>query len=205
MEGGAETRLNYELPAPQIWHFHSTKRFGNWGVGRCSGHGFGEIVQFLQTQTRGFSLSILIGAAAQARRFPSGRRGRAAHRARREPFGRGWNRAKVLGRLGQVDPAGPPPSGNTQAPHLPRPESRRGAEPGHAQGAPKIWDVEDAALARPAARGTREPSRACSRRPRPAPPPPLSRPLPRLPPPRRAPPSWAPGGARPTSGVRAGA
>lgn len=76
---------------------------------------------------------------------------------------------RASGRLRQVDRAEPPPSGNTQAPHLPRPESRRGAEPGHAQGSPKIWDVEDAALAGPAARGTRGPSAHAPAAPAPPP------------------------------------
>lgn len=101
------------------------------------------------------------------------------------------------------------PSRNTRRPNLPWPEVQGAAT----TAAQRIWDLAVAELRRPAALGTREPSRACSTGPPPTPVPAPAPPPPRPSPPlllfrpllSQPPPSSAPPGALRTSRVRAGA
>lgn len=129
---------------------------GGWGV--VGGTGLGRPPRFSKSRPEGF-YGLFSGWSRGPGPQVSFRPPRKSCTARAgSRSGAAGTERRASGRPRQVDRAGPPPSGNTQAPRLPRPESRRGAEPGHAQGSPKIWDVEDAALAGPAARGTRGPS-----------------------------------------------
>lgn len=161
-----------KLPAPRIWYVCSTESLRN-GEGR---HGkryrSGKIVRFLPIQTRGFS-DCLFSHQGRGRdpevRFRlqpnsctartgnrQGAAGTTAKGLRAYQTGRkggGPHLAEMHG--GQPLPLPPRGAGRTRQPPLPRLAGRN-------------WDVADAELARTAARGTREPSRACSTRRPPA-------------------------------------